>query len=120
MNILAELRQRFVKPLHDLVEDPREFLEMIRPAQNAQFGDYQANFAMSLGKKLGRPPREIALQVQANTQLEDLCQKVEVAGPGFINLTLRDDVLVTWLMQERLSSSARASMSERPRRWAFR
>ena len=57
--------------------------------------DYQVNVAMSLGKALGRPPREVAQQLLAKLELGDLCpaEGIAVAGPGFINLTLRDDVL---------------------------
>ena len=36
---------------------------MIRPAQDPKFGDYQANFAMSLGKQLGKPPRDVAAEI---------------------------------------------------------
>ena len=60
---------------------------------------YQVNVAMSLGKALKRPPREVAQALLAELDLQDLCAEggVEVAGPGFINLTLRDDVLATAL-----------------------
>src|SRR5262245_50245620 len=63
MNILSELKNRFRAALEPLVADPTEVLEMIRPAQDTRFGDYQANCAMPLGKQLGRPPREIAAQI---------------------------------------------------------
>lgn len=96
MNILAELRNRFREPLSKLVPDPKSALEMIRPAQDAKFGDYQANCAMSLGKQLGKSPREIAQQLVEAVDLSDLCDKVEIAGPGFINLKLKD----AWLSQQ--------------------
>ena len=50
-------------------------------------GDYQANGVMALAKQLGRPPREVAADVLAHLDLEDWAE-VEVAGPGFLNLTL--------------------------------
>ena len=64
---------------------------IIRPSQ---FADYQSNAALPLAKALGRPPREIATAVAA--RLADPAQacpiaKVEVSGPGFINITLRDE-----------------------------
>lgn len=93
MNILRELRSRFEPALAALTPNVRELLDMIRPAQDAKFGDYQANFAMSLGKQLGKPPREVAQQIASQTKLDDLCEQVEVAGPGFINLRLKD----SWL-----------------------
>ncbi len=70
---------------------------MLLPSQDAKFGDYQANFAMPLGKKLGRPPREIAQELVSNVDLSDVCDPPEVAGPGFINLRLRDDWIIDQL-----------------------
>ena len=60
MNVLAELRSRFRCALADLEEDTEQYAEMVLPSQDAKFGDYQANCAMPLGKKLGKPPRDIA------------------------------------------------------------
>jgi arginyl-tRNA synthetase len=97
MNILHELQNRFRIALTPLCEDPAEYLKLIQPASDAKFGDYQANFAMSLGKKLGKPPREIAQAVVAKLDVEDLCQPPEIAGPGFINLRLSDAWLSGYL-----------------------
>jgi arginyl-tRNA synthetase len=93
MNILALLQQRFTPALSAVASDAQPLLAMIRPAQDAKFGDYQANFAMSLGKQLGKPPRDVATQIAVATQLDDCCHPPEIAGPGFINLKLRDDWL---------------------------
>ena len=54
--------------------------------------DYQANGVMSLAKELGRPPREVASAVLEAAHLEDLAD-VEIAGPGFLNITLRPSFL---------------------------
>ena len=97
MNILQELKQRFQATLTQLVDDPSAELEMIRPAQDARFGDYQANCAMPLGKKLGKPPRDVAQQIVEQLDLNDLCDNPEIAGPGFINLRLLDDWIQTQL-----------------------
>ena len=98
MNILALLQTRFTPALSVLGVDLPPLLAMIRVAQDPKFGDYQANFAMSLGKQLGKPPRDVAGQIAADTKLDDLCHPPEIAGPGFINLKLRDDWLITQLM----------------------
>jgi arginyl-tRNA synthetase len=63
---------------------------VIRPTTNPAFGDFQANFAMRLGKELGRPPREVAEAVVNELDLGGVCERVEVAGAGFVNLTLDD------------------------------
>jgi arginyl-tRNA synthetase len=61
---------------------------VIRPSQ---FADYQANVALPLGKQLGRPPREVAAELARHLDVADVCTEPQVSGPGFINLTLRDD-----------------------------
>ena len=53
--------------------------------------DFQANGALPLGKEVGRPPRQVAEEVVAAADLDDICTVVEVSGPGFINLTLSDE-----------------------------
>ncbi|MCL4114531.1 UNVERIFIED_CONTAM: hypothetical protein GTU68_057380 [Idotea baltica] len=63
---------------------------MIRQAQDAKFGDYQANCAMPLGKKMGQAPRDIAAQLVEHVNLTGMFKTPEVAGPGFINLTIDD------------------------------
>ncbi len=58
-------------------------------ASNPKFGDYQANVALPLAKQLGQPPRQVAEQIIQNLSVTDLCEPPTVAGPGFINLTLK-------------------------------
>jgi arginyl-tRNA synthetase len=94
MSLLPDLKDRFRRALATLAPEPDEWLEMIRRSQDPRFGDYQANFAMGLGKRLGRPPRHIAAEVVARLDVADFCHPPEIAGPGFINLRLRDQWLV--------------------------
>jgi arginyl-tRNA synthetase len=63
---------------------------VVRPSDRC---DLQANGALPLAKQLGRSPREIAEAVLAHGVLSDICSAVEVAGPGFINLTFADGFL---------------------------
>ncbi|HEX5049487.1 MAG TPA: arginine--tRNA ligase [Gammaproteobacteria bacterium] len=58
---------------------------MVRRSERA---DYQADLAMGLAKQLKRAPRQVAEAVVANLDVADVCERVEIAGPGFINLTL--------------------------------
>jgi arginyl-tRNA synthetase len=60
----------------------------IRPSQ---FADFQANAALGLAKKLGRKPRDIAAEIVERLDIADMCEKAEISGPGFINLTLRNE-----------------------------
>jgi arginyl-tRNA synthetase len=66
---------------------------MVRPSQDSRHGDYQANCAMPLGKRLGQPPPEVARQIVHQLDVADFCHQPQIAGPGFINLTVRDDWL---------------------------
>ncbi|MEX0887050.1 MAG: arginine--tRNA ligase [Phycisphaeraceae bacterium] len=70
---------------------------ILRPAGDARFGDYQANLAMSLSKQVKRKPREVADEIvaalKARPEADALLAGVDVAGPGFINLTLAPEAL---------------------------
>ena len=61
---------------------------IIRPSQ---FADFQCNAAMGLAKRLGRKPRDIAAEILAAVDLEDIAETPEIAGPGFLNIRLRTD-----------------------------
>jgi len=97
MNILHELRRRVTAALADIVSEPEQYAKLVLPAQNPQFGDYQANCAMPLAKQLGKKPRDIAAEIVEKLDIADLCEPPEIAGPGFINLKLKDDVLASQL-----------------------
>ena len=76
-----------------MAADPAPYAAMLKPAQDAKFGDYQANCAMSLGKTLGKAPRDVAALIVEKLDLGDMLEKPEIAGPGFINLRLRKEWL---------------------------
>ncbi|HSX06206.1 MAG TPA: arginine--tRNA ligase [Candidatus Saccharimonadia bacterium] len=85
-----ELEQAITKAAKDLFAlDVR--LELTRPDE--QFGDYATNVALQLGKQLNKNPREIADAIAKELTGLSLLEKSEVAGPGFINLTLSDHAL---------------------------
>jgi arginyl-tRNA synthetase len=94
MNLIAQLRTAFEPALAQLAPDPAkvpDYLGMIRTAQNPEHGDYQANFAMPLGKALSKKPPQVAAEIVAKLTASDLLEPPQVAGPGFINLRLKDD-----------------------------
>jgi arginyl-tRNA synthetase len=89
---IVQLVQRAVKDVFGVDVD----IELTRPDE--QFGDYATNAALQLSKQLSKNPREIAETIAAHLQLaSDDIASVEVAGPGFINLRLSDQVLLTSL-----------------------
>lgn len=61
--------------------------------RRSQRADFQADGALALARRLGRNPRELAQAVLDHDPLADLCSATEIAGPGFINLTLRPEAL---------------------------
>ncbi len=89
MNLLWELRRRFARALEPLTNDPVALAGLVKPTQDARFGDFQANCAMPLAKQTGAAPRAVADRIVAALDVGDLCLPPEIAGPGFINLTLR-------------------------------
>lgn len=88
--LTSRLRVAIATVLGEGFHDPDPVL---RRSASPRFGDYQANAAMALAKTVGRPPRELADAIADALVIADVCSRVEVAGPGFINLTLRDDTL---------------------------
>ncbi|WP_206483864.1 arginine--tRNA ligase [Thalassotalea sp. G2M2-11] len=80
---------------------PEDTNPAVSISNRANFGDYQANGVMGAAKKLKTNPRELASKVLEHLDLSDIASKVELAGPGFINIHLSQ----TWLA-EQLSSIA--------------
>ncbi|MBY6190532.1 arginine--tRNA ligase [Microbulbifer agarilyticus] len=85
----------------------------VAPAKKAGFGDYQANGAMAAAKKVGTNPRELAAKIIENLGEQPMIEKVEVAGPGFINIHLKEawlgETLAAARADERLNIAAVAS-----------
>jgi arginyl-tRNA synthetase len=96
MNLLTQLRALFEPALVAIAPDKAkvpDLLAAIKPATNADNGDYQANCAMALGKALGQKPPEVAKALIAALPANDLLDEPTVAGPGFINLRLKSEFL---------------------------
>ena len=88
----------------------------LRPATRPQFGHYQSNVALRLAKQQGRPPREVAAALVEQIDLADLCEPLEVAGPGFINLRIRSDVLARVAGEVLDDPQAGINTTDHPRR----
>ena len=95
MNIQSILSDK-MKQAMILAGADQSYDALIRQSGKPQFGDYQANGIMAAAKKLGLNPREFAQKVLDNAQLSDIAEKLEIAGPGFINIFLNP----TWLTTE--------------------
>lgn len=75
---------------------PADCEPQVRQSAKVQFGDYQANGIMAVAKKLGQVPRQLAEQVVQHLDLAGIASKVDIAGPGFINIFLDRQ----WLAQQ--------------------
>jgi len=72
---------------------------LVKPATDTKFGDYQANGVMALAKQLKENPRKLAEKIVEQMDIDDICQPPEIAGPGFINLRLKNEFLSDALMK---------------------
>ena len=96
MNVLEFFRQRFAQAIADESQRPA-FADAVRPATDPKFGDYQANGSMAIAKAAKRNPRDIANEVAEAVNLEPMADKPELAGPGFLNVRLRDNQIESLL-----------------------
>ncbi len=72
---------------------------LVRVSADAKFGDYQANGVMAAAKKAKINPRQLAEQVVEVLDISDICEPPEIAGPGFINLRIKDGFLANRLLE---------------------
>ncbi len=95
LNIQSTIQKRLQKGFEEALSLDGEGLDpLLRKSQNPEHGDYQSNGAMGLGKKHGMNPRELAEKVISVVDLSELAHPLEIAGPGFINIKLKDDTIL--------------------------
>ncbi|AHJ73492.1 arginine--tRNA ligase [Kosakonia sacchari] len=94
MNIQALLSEK-VSQAMIAAGAPADCEAQVRQSAKIQFGDYQANGVMAVAKKLGMAPRQLAEQVLSHLSLDGIANKVEIAGPGFINIFLAPEFLAS-------------------------
>lgn len=92
MNIQQLLLQRFKAALV-AIDAPEDAPTPLTRSTRPEFGEYQFNGAMALAKILKQKPRDIAEKLVAAVELDDMAEKLEIAGPGFINIHLSADFL---------------------------
>ncbi len=114
MSLSQLLQARLQAALSSLVDDPTPYAAMVKQAQDPKLGDYQANCAMPLAKVLGRKPVEIAQQIASKLVDDDLIEKALVAGPGFINITLRSGWLAARLQQNARDKQLGVELARNP------
>ncbi|HCC5836011.1 arginine--tRNA ligase [Citrobacter farmeri] len=102
MNIQALLSEK-VSQAMIAAGAPADCEPQVRQSAKVQFGDYQANGMMAVAKKLGMAPRQLAEQVLTHLDLNGIASKVEIAGPGFINIFL-DSAFLAEHVEQALTS----------------
>ena len=100
--MIPALLEKIFKPvLAKYSETPDKFLGMISRCADPKFGDYQANFAMAMGKSLGKKPRDVAEMIRTDVLADPtaaaLFESVEIAGPGFLNLKISSEWMIRTL-----------------------
>jgi arginyl-tRNA synthetase len=94
MRLLSLIRSRFAPVLAAWVAEPEALnasLERIVASRETHLADYQANVAMPLQKRIGKPPLAIAEEIVSKVELSDICSAVTIAGQGYVNLRLSPD-----------------------------
>lgn len=96
---VAILNDRITSAIRAAFPDAADSAQaMLAPSKNPQFGDFQCNAAMPLGKAVGKNPREVALAIKDKLDLNDIAEEPTIAGPGFINIKLKPSALVAALV----------------------
>lgn len=88
---------------------------LVRPCPDPRFGDYQANALMALAKARKMNPRQLAADVVARLDVSEWCEKVELAGAGFLNFRLKIPALAQALDSVARGGRPLVEKSERPR-----
>lgn len=96
-----EISSLFEQTIKNLYGDKELKQIEITIATNEKFGDFQTNFAMMNSKLIGNNPRAIAQAIVNNFVENDVIEKLEIAGPGFINIFLKNDYLGNLLKKSR-------------------
>jgi arginyl-tRNA synthetase len=107
-SLQAQLVDAFMRAFPEAAMQAKSLGEGFDPALAAaskpEFGDFQANGALALSKRLGKPPRQIAEaiaeQLKKNPEFEALCEPAQIAGPGFLNLTIKPKVLAAEIQNQ--------------------
>ncbi len=108
---MATVIETLIERLQDILNKlhlPKDCELAITPATRPEFGDYQVNGIMKLAKELHINPRELAREVAAKLTESELIKQAEVAGPGFINITLTDRYLTREIAAKKLFNSVPA------------
>ncbi len=117
MSIVAQITLRLQQALVAAFgEDFAGTNPMLAATNNPKFGDYQSNLALSLSKKLGQPPRQVAQAIVDQFESGDMFETPELAGPGFINLRFKASYLSAQLQLRQTDDRLGIALTENPQK----
>ncbi|KAK0417930.1 hypothetical protein QR680_013285 [Steinernema hermaphroditum] len=85
-SVFGSLKEVFAEAISKAAPGEKDLPVILAEATNPKFGNYQLNSAMAISKKIKAAPKAVAEKIVANLPAVDLIEKVEIAGPGFINI----------------------------------
>jgi arginyl-tRNA synthetase len=91
--IHLQIEQRLREAVAKILPDANLAAVGVRPCPDPKFGDYQSNSLMSLAKERKINPRQLATDTLAQLDVSDVCEKVEIAGAGFLNFRLKNSAV---------------------------
>jgi arginyl-tRNA synthetase len=91
------IQKRLQEAVREVLPDADLSSVLVRPCPDPKFGDYQSTALMGLAKARRANPRQLATDVVGKLELDDICEKVEIAGAGFLNFRVRTDPLAETL-----------------------
>jgi arginyl-tRNA synthetase len=110
-----QIELRLQAAVRDVLPDADVSAVLVRPCPDPKFGDYQSNALMSLAKTRKLNPRQLATDTLARLDVSEWCEKVEIAGAGFLNFRLKSEVLAQTLESASRSKLLFFDQAEQPR-----
>jgi len=109
------LEQRLQQAVTAVLPDANPAAVLVRPCPDPKFGDYQTNALMSLAKERRSNPRQLAADVLTKLEVSEWCEKIEIAGAGFLNFRLKTSALAQSLQTAAQGDHLFFSEASRPR-----
>ncbi|MBF2057797.1 MAG: arginine--tRNA ligase [Cyanobacterium sp. T60_A2020_053] len=115
--MIDQLNDIFATAIEEAFGDEINVIQpLIVPASNPKFGDYQCNSALPLAKQLQEKPRALAEKIVNNIADNNIFQPLEIAGPGFINITIKPDYIAQKILSVSVDGRLGVSKTPEPRK----
>ncbi|MHC4719570.1 MAG: arginine--tRNA ligase [Planctomycetota bacterium] len=115
MNLAVDMLEERISAAMAAATGRKSCAAIVKPSTDPKFGDYQANGVMALAKELKTDPRELAEKVVKNLDVSDICEQPEIAGPGFINLRLKNEFVADRLLEINADAASRLGIEKTSR-----